>query len=322
MRDIAIIGAGMAGLACATRLKEQGRSVTVFDKGRGPGGRMATRRAQVAGDTVSFDHGAQYFTVRDTGFAEAVAGWRHADVVAPWPAAGDDAMVGIPSMNAPIRHMAAALEVHWTTRIEAIERSEDGWRVVFEDGSGRDGGASDFRQVIIAVPAEQAMPMLSAIELPVAADWSARARASTSSPCWAVMATFSHTLPLADTFRGTEITWAARNSAKPGREAGEHWVIHGSSEWSAHHLELDPEQAGEALLERFCAETDVAETRPLHLAAHRWRFAKAQTAGRSKQAGFLWDAPSGLGVCGDWLASPRVEGAWVSGNGLARAVAS
>ena len=236
MRDIAIIGAGMAGLACATRLKEQGRSVTVFDKGRGPGGRMATRRAQVAGDTVSFDHGAQYFTVRDTGFAKAVAGWRHADVVAPWPAAGDDAMVGIPSMNAPIRHMAAAVDVHWATRIEAIERSEDGWRVIFEDGSGRDGDASDFRQVIIAVPAEQAMPMLSAIELPVAANWSARARASTSSPCWAVMAAFSQTLPLADTFRGTEITWAARNSAKPGREAGEHWVIHGSSEWSAHHL--------------------------------------------------------------------------------------
>ena len=73
--DILIIGAGMAGLTCATGLAAAGRNVRVLDKGRGPGGRMAARRTEIAGETVSFDHGAQYFTARDARFKAAVTAW-------------------------------------------------------------------------------------------------------------------------------------------------------------------------------------------------------------------------------------------------------
>ncbi len=99
---VGIIGAGMAGLACATRLADAGFAVTAFDKGRGPGGRMATRRAEVEGRTVRFDHGAQYFTARDPAFADQVTRWQADGIVARWPAAGDDAWVGTPGMNAPL----------------------------------------------------------------------------------------------------------------------------------------------------------------------------------------------------------------------------
>ena len=60
--QFAIIGAGMAGIACADALQAAGHAVAVFDKGRGPGGRMSTRRMETPLGTVAFDHGAQYFT--------------------------------------------------------------------------------------------------------------------------------------------------------------------------------------------------------------------------------------------------------------------
>ena len=69
---IAIIGAGMAGLTCATRLSAAGHEVSVFDKGRGPGGRMASRRVEHGGETFRFDHGAQYFTAREMAFQTQV----------------------------------------------------------------------------------------------------------------------------------------------------------------------------------------------------------------------------------------------------------
>ena len=70
--QVAVIGAGLSGLACARLLSEAGTRVRVFDKARGPGGRMATRRQ---GD-LRFDHGAQYFTVRDPSFRRALEQWQ------------------------------------------------------------------------------------------------------------------------------------------------------------------------------------------------------------------------------------------------------
>jgi len=86
--DILIIGGGMAGLSAASALAATGARIIVLDKGRGPGGRMAARRVEIAGEQVSFDHGAQYFTARDPDFQAEVALWEQADVAARWPAAG------------------------------------------------------------------------------------------------------------------------------------------------------------------------------------------------------------------------------------------
>ncbi|RYE52407.1 MAG: FAD-binding protein, partial [Rhizobiaceae bacterium] len=99
----AIIGSGMAGLACADALASAGHSAELFDKGRGAGGRMATRRMHTPLGQVSIDHGAQYFTVRDPGFAQLVARWRSAGIATPWVPAGKDAWIGIPGMNAVIK---------------------------------------------------------------------------------------------------------------------------------------------------------------------------------------------------------------------------
>src|SRR3954469_23910742 len=77
---IAVVGAGIAGLSCATALQHAGYRVSVFDKSRGPAGRMSTRR----GDDWQCDHGAPFFTAADPGFRAEVARWERADAAAPW----------------------------------------------------------------------------------------------------------------------------------------------------------------------------------------------------------------------------------------------
>ena len=309
-QNIAVIGAGMAGLSCATELARRGVAVTLFDKGRGPGGRMASRRAEVAGETIRFDHGAQYFTARDPDFIAATRDWMDAGAVKHWAAAGQEKFVGTPGMNGPLKHMAAALDVHWGTRITSIIETDSGWTV--------QGGeiARDFGAVLIAMPAEQAAELLA----DAAPSYSAIAATSKSDPCWAVMAAFDAPLPIkADTLRNPEaaISWAARDGAKPDRSGGESWVLHASPEQSREILELDPADAADTLLSLFFAQTGSAPIKPVHLAAHRWRYAMAKPR---KGEPALWDADKRLGMAGDWLVEPRVEGAWLSGNALAKMV--
>ena len=80
---VAVVGAGISGLTCAGRLANAGFEVLVLEKSRGPSGRMATRRAE---PQLQFDHGAQYFTVRDPRFERVVQRWIAAGVAAQWDA--------------------------------------------------------------------------------------------------------------------------------------------------------------------------------------------------------------------------------------------
>lgn len=296
----------MSGLSAATALVPCGQGIIVLDKGRGPGGRMATRRADTGGVQTSFDHGAQYFTARDPAFCKAVAGWEAAGAAARWPAAGDDAWVGTPGMNACVKHMAAVLDVRWGVRAHRLSRVGALWQVE------TDGAVFRAAAVLVAVPAEQAAQLLA----DAAPDLSAQAAAVVSAPCWAVMAGFCARLPLPDTFRAAAgpVSWAARNSAKPGRSGMEAWVIHASPERSLGLIDCPKDEASETLLADFFAATGIAPVPPQHLDAHRWLYAQPEAG---KGGGALFDPARGIGIAGDYLHSPRVEGAWLSGRDLA-----
>ncbi|WP_454597184.1 NAD(P)/FAD-dependent oxidoreductase [Qipengyuania sp. SM2507] len=303
---VAIIGAGMAGLSCARALAQAGVAADIFDKGRGPGGRMSTRRVEVDGRELRFDHGAQYFTARDERFRSEVTAWRAAGRVAPWPSAGAEALVGVPGMNEPVRAMAEGLDVRWATRIDRLERVAGQWVL-----HGGEGAHSGYTSVVIAVPAEQAGPLAA----PFSAEFADRAERTTSEPCWTVMACFALTLPLADTITtGEGVAWAARDGAKPGRSGSESWVLQASPQWTRDHLDEPPEQIATELLAAFFAENAIAPAQPSYLAAHRWLYAKAQPVAGEPA---LWDASLGLGLAGDWLLAPRIESAWISGRELA-----
>jgi predicted NAD/FAD-dependent oxidoreductase len=308
--QIVIIGAGMAGLAAGTRLKRAGHNVRLFDKGRGAGGRMASRRIDTTLGEAVFDHGAQYFKAREEAFTECVSGWQRDGLVAPWAAAGPAAFVGTPSMNAPLRAMAASLDVTWSARVDAISRDERGWRVT---GEGVDADACD--AVIVALPAEQAVALLS----PVDQHFSGLAAAGISAPCWTVMLAFDAPVAhAADILTNLvePIGWAARNSAKPGRMGPEAWVVQASPAWSTQHLEDSPAAVVTALQLALAHAVGGALPGVISSTAHRWRYALPAAASRE----FLWNGSRQIGICGDWLAGPRVDAAWLSGHRLAGAI--
>lgn len=123
---IGIVGAGMAGLACAEKLSRLNYAVQLFDKGRGPGGRMSTRRVSTSAGDTTFDHGAPAFTASDPAFRQRLDAWIAAGLAAAWPAADADSYVGVPTMGAPIRQMAAGQSVRFATRVLKIEEGSPG----------------------------------------------------------------------------------------------------------------------------------------------------------------------------------------------------
>jgi len=303
---VGIIGAGVAGLSCARRLAEHGIAASLFDKGNRPGGRLSTR----AGDGRAWDFGAPCFTARDQQFQAAVARWQSTGVVAPWPNGPAGAWVGTPGMSVLVEALGANLDVTHGALVHGLAHDGLGWSV---QGAGMPG--ERFDAMVVAIPAEQAAPLLSLHDLLMARE----AVSVRSSPCWTVLAAFAERLSLPDWIetRGT-IFRAARNGSKPGRGPDECWVIQANPEWSRDHLEAEREEIAASLLQELAALAGTALPVPLVARAHRWRFA-LPLGGRG---GPLWNPLLRLGACGDWTLDGSVEGAWLSGTGLADQVAA
>ncbi|MFN3613491.1 MAG: NAD(P)-binding protein, partial [Rubrimonas sp.] len=159
MRRIAVIGAGMAGLVCARTLADRGGAVTVFDKGRGIGGRMATRRTA---EGWTFDHGAPAVHGVAPDLAARLAG-----------AAAEGGLAGLPGMSGLLAPLAAGLDLRCGVEVGPVERAGGGWRV----------GAEEFAAVVVAVPAPQAAQLCAAAPRLVEA-----ARAARMTPCWTLLA--------------------------------------------------------------------------------------------------------------------------------------
>jgi len=306
-KQIAIIGAGIAGLAAAQRLRQSGFGVTLIEKSRGVGGRMATRRI----NDLQFDHGAQYFTANGDHFHAVVEQWRttgHADA---W---FEGAFVGLPGMTAPARAMAGGHVIVGGCQATALRRDDDGWSVHTIDGLVATPDNGLFAAVILAVPAPQAVPLAASAGAALP-----ELEAVRYAPCWALMLAFSEPCGLpADRIRPQDdaIDWIARNSSKPGRaREKETVVVHAGPDWSRQHLEWPPDEVARELILRLQDITGIS-AKPYFSAAHRWRYALVEQAAGTA---FIWNEEARLGACGDWCLGPRVEAAFDSGEALANA---
>jgi len=337
--NIAIIGAGIAGITAARTLAKAGHHVHVFEKSRGAGGRMSTRDSHFG----TFDHGAQYFTVRDPRFSlaiQAVPGTT--DICRPWSANAvrvldplghvfeaarttkDAHFVAKPGMNALVRHWAEPLgkAIRYNTQVNRLERGTKGlWTV-----HAGDKNYTGFDHVLLAIPCIQAENLLKASAKDAAnAKWLKAMDAVDVAPCWTMMVAFPkatqpnlHIGPQWNAARSIHhrIAWLARESSKPGRGKVERWTVQASSAWSAEHIS-DPEARVKAKLLRAFAELTGIRAEPTYAEMHRWLYAKTVTPlGVSHQ----YNPANGLGTCGDWHLGHRVEDAFVSGLELALAV--
>ncbi|MFW5815739.1 MAG: NAD(P)/FAD-dependent oxidoreductase [Wenzhouxiangella sp.] len=320
-REVCVIGAGWAGLSAAAELRAGGLDVVVVEKARGPGGRCATRRQ----DGFAFDHGGQYFSARSEAFTIAVEDWKSRRLVAPWTpeikvfgarpklnrSAPAERLVGVPGMNAVLKHLSAGLDTCFGWRAGQVRRSGDTWHILRDDGRDE----IEARALLVTAPPQQAADLLR--ECSTLAE---RIEAVPMNPCWAVMLGFEQRLKCefdAAFDNDGPLSWLARNSSKPGR-SGEAWLVHASADWSKRYLEAEPDWVADQLLKAFRARVPGAIDRsPLLVRAHRWRYALAP---EPLQQNCLFDPSRALGVAGDWCAGNRIEGAWTSGRAAADAL--
>ena len=314
MRNIAVIGAGMAGCTLARRLVDGGLDVHVFDKGRAAGGRMATRRS----NGVQFDHGAQFITARGSALIALLADLQRAGVLAPWESASSGSTetrrwVGVPGMNALAPRLLWGAEVHLQAAITGIGRDRFGWWLDTEAGRRPEC----FDAVLLTVPAPQALPLLERIPDVDTQPLTGPIREIRYAPCWALMLSFAERVDAADTLRfddGGVLAWSARDSSKPQRDAsGECWIVHADPDWSQANVELSAEQAEALMIDAFAATVGTLPA-PAFRRAHRWRYARVL---RPIGSDCLWDPFNGLGYASDGCLGERIEDAFESAVALA-----
>jgi predicted NAD/FAD-dependent oxidoreductase len=330
-QSVAVVGAGIAGLVCARRLADAGRRVTLFDKSRGVGGRVATRRVGrdgPAGESLRFNHGAQYLTVSTRPFREQCEAWLAAGVAAPWAGRlvrlierggevaaepNDDGRlryVGVPSMNAIPKHLACGLEVRTEATVTSLRRDAagSGWTVLDADGVP----AGPFDAAVVATPAPQAAAIL-----PADHPFSRAVTRATMRPQWALLVTLCEPADAgydaASAPETSPLAWLMRTTTARGEPPSRTWVGLAASAWTRAHLEQTPDAVAPLLRDAFAAATGLGGAIESAV-AHRWRYAMTDTP-LGLQC--LWDSAGGLGVCGDWCVGPKVESAFLSGVALA-----
>jgi len=315
MQRIAIIGAGISALSCAGKLASN-YEVTLFDKSRGVAGRMATRR--VPDQQIQFDHGAQYFTVRSEQVKSLLQGWIEEGIVAPWHGRivllhadktcedrMGDRFVAVPGMNALAKHLAQNLQVETNCQIASVQHGEVGWSLVDNQGTSRSG----FDGLVISTPPRQAYEVLGGASI-----LDEQLSSVHVAPCWATLLSLEKRIdvPFDGAFvEDSPLSWIARNSSKPGRMPDrECWVLHASPTWSEENLEASADAVTSELLKAF--QTAIGKPLPAitYQTSHRWRYSIPTNPLEDR---FIWDASQNLGICGDWCAGARVEGAIQSG---------
>jgi len=322
MTKIAIIGSGLAGLSLAHQLKDKA-DISLFDKSRGPSGRMSHRRAE----PFYFDHGAQYFTARTAEFQAFIEPTIEQGVIERWNAHHalidgvsiletsnwaelEPRYVGTPAMNALGKHLAKDLDIKYACRIASITK-DDAWYLIDEEGQKH--GPYDW--VILANPPEQALDLL-----PSSFAHIEQIRAIQIEPCFALMLGFENSFEMdfeAAHIESSNLSWLANNRSKPNRAGKMSLIAHSSHGFAANNLETDKNE----MIALMCAEVskligrDAAEAE--YKGLHRWLYANNAT--HEKHDSFI-DNELNIGVCGDWTEGGRVEGAFTSALKLANAL--
>ena len=321
--DVLVIGAGMSGLVAASQLAKTGLSVQCVEKARGSGGRLSSKliAAETHAESISFDLGCASFTASSELFRSQVENWISQGLADIWHYSEQRGAhyVPVPRSSSITRAMADELPVHFSTRISAIQKEQDGWLAFVGESDQRIPFAMA-KNIIFATPPQQAAdllpaghPLKTALSEPILL------------PQWVLMLYVKGHLDLSEPyyeFSDSPIAKLILEQSKPGRvEQGSHqtWVLHATTAWSAERIEMEKENIANCLIAELAghiASPVIVEQHYLH----RWLYSQAQTHTLSKQ-GFVQDG-EGLWFCGDYLAETDeikgVEAAFISASLLAR----
>lgn len=319
MTRTVVVGAGLAGILAATRLQRAGRQVTVLDKGRSPGGRLATRRM----GTARLDHGAQFFTIRSDEFAALVQPHLDTGAVFEWcrgfSASGD----GYPrfaargGMNAWAKALADGLDVRCESMVFAIRPGTAGsgaaWEVALDDGT-----ALLADELVVTCPLPQSYALLVSAEVALPEELLRTEYDKTI----ALLVTLDQAPAVGEpgglNNPTDRLSFVADNHRK-GISDTPAITVHANAEWSGSHWDAPPAETMAALHDLARPFIGAASVTAMQL--KKWRFATPRT---------LWPEPcwvaaesaGPLVLAGDAFAGPRVEGAVLSGLAAGAALLS
>jgi predicted NAD/FAD-dependent oxidoreductase len=308
-----VVGAGIAGLMAARSLQAAGRKVIVLDKGRGVGGRMATRRIEDG----TFDHGAQFFTVRSSRFQRFVDRWLEAGTAELWArgfGSPDDAAAldgnpryrGVPGMTAIPKWLSQGLDIRLDVRITAVNETETGWALDAKDGGRYRGSA-----LVMTPPIPQSLELLAGGDVLLPENVAASLADARYDPCIALMVLMDSRSkvpePGAVRFDRGAIRWIADNYRK-GVSSAYGLTVHTSPEFSRTHWDQPAEAIADRLLELVQPWMD-GKARAWQI--QKWRYSRPQL---TFSGNFLaLPGPFPLLFAGDTFGGPLVEGAALSG---------
>ena len=336
---VAVIGTSLAGAACAAGLQRAGAQVTLFEKSQTVGGRTAAQRvswidASGAGQSVTFDNNAQCITPLRPRFralmaramsAGGLSEWRPR-VHTVWPVEAGQCLVATPAISAMCHHLLAGATVHLNRTVRRLQRAPDGGWYVAADGMPL---AGPFHHIALAIPPAQAAVLMAGHQ----DSWADALMARRMTPCWTLMAVTDDAdwpWDVAEPARGP-LSWVLRNDRMPGHTMPPGlavWTAHATAEWSAVHLEDEPQAVNDELQSALRAQLPTASggrsIRWHHTNVHRWHHAgPAVNCDDSLGSGECrWDESLGLGFCGDFFEDGSVEAAWHSGDELADCMAA
>ena len=309
--QVVVVGAGLAGLVAANRLVAAGHTVTVLDKGRSVGGRLATRRIGEA----RLDHGAQFFTVRSEAFADVVHGWRSAGLVHEWHRGLGERPDGHPryacprGMNTLAKHLAEGLDVRVGVLAFALRPAAAGarhpWEVVDDTATAYPADA-----VVLTCPVPQSLSLaIGAVDIP--ADLQGLDYDRTL--CLLAVLDRPPALPAPGAVQdGDPVFSFLADNARKGVSALPALTAHAGPAWSLAAWDRPAEDVHADLLAEATARW-LGDAVVVTSQLKRWRFATPQRTW--PQPALLVAGASGAPVvfAGDAFAGPRVEGAAVSG---------
>jgi hypothetical protein len=335
--DVAIIGAGLAGLTCAQQLHQAGYRVVVLEKSRGVGGRLATRRLY---DTVA-DHGVRYLEPQGTLLQQLIDPLVECGILQAWtdtiyelqptqPTLDDKNPTSIspvtryvaPSgMTAVAKVLAAGLEIWRNRRVQAINlTAESSWHLILDATESPKELAA--RAIVVAIPAPQALTLLEPLaQTSLPAEFLTPLRSVEFSPCLSVMAGYpvnaNQPFPL-PTWKAChlsndfDLAWIGLDSSKRLDPKLPIFVLQSTAEFAKRYLDVeDLKPAGQQLLARAAQLLMPWLDTPAWFQVHRWRYAFPSHPLNQDCLEAATVVP--LVCCGDWCGGKLIESALQSG---------
>lgn len=306
--DVLIVGTGVSGLVAARELQRAGLRVLLVDKGKGLGGRLASRRIGAA----SFDHGAQFITARDARFAAILEDAARVGDLTEWcqgfgsSTDGHTRWRGKPAMTSFAKHLARDLTIQTETQVSAVKQADNGYTIETITGAIYSAAA-----VLLTPPVPQSLALLEAGGIHLESSMQVRLSAIEYERCITVMAVLKQpsliSPPGAVLPTSGPVSWIADNQLK-GISADPAVTIQANPEFSLSHWDEDRMLSGRTLIEA-CQEWIGSEV--LTYQVHGWRYSKPMKVEEHPCALLRCTPP--LVMAGDAFAGPRVEGAALSG---------